>query len=351
MARKREVLPNNFAELLTAGDLPSLLAVFDSCLPEAHTRNGRLTALHFVDCPDELVYWLIASGLDVDTLDSSGHTALWRRAQRGRDITVLVELGADVNHGSPHDTPLHTAVRHPHIVRALLAYGAEIEPHSRRGGTPLRMALQDCQNIDIVRVAQTAQILLDAGAGVPDDAAALVNAIGRRFESTRDVFSAKSLAETDAALTQLYAMFAVPPVPRRRRHDGVSPISVTSTTPSEQFDELWELLVPGSGPARTQQGEAIRLAGKIAREILTNGAVNWDRSHRRMTNTLLNLLCTGNAVARRQDLVALGRSVTTDEGAAHRLCELAVVWVLANPMPVSPRPDRPHRAAESQPDP
>jgi hypothetical protein len=241
-------------------------------------------------------------------------------------------LGADVNSGAPHDTPLQAAIWHPHTVRTLLDHGARLDFHSYRGGTALRKALRDCNNAHITAVVPTAQLLLDAGAAVPDDAAELVAAIGRRFEFWREGFNPKYLAETDAALSQLYAMFGVPPAPRRRRHDGVSPIVVTATTVDEQFDELWELLVPTSGPAATQQGEVIRLAGRISREILTNGGINWDRDYRRMTTALVTLLGTGTAVADRAELATLAQSVTT-EISLNRLCALAVAWVLANPQP------------------
>lgn len=43
----------------------------------------------------------------------------------------------------------------------------------------------------------------------------------------------------------------------------------------ERHARLWERLVPASGAAPTLQGELIRLTGKLTRETLDNGNMNW----------------------------------------------------------------------------
>ncbi len=141
-----------------------------------------------------------------------------------------------------------------------------------RNRTALRAILESCTNARLPRVVHSARILLDAGSPVPDDVAQLVTRIGTQFEFHRAGFNPDYLAETDAALSELYRLFDVAPVARRITHDGTSPITVRATDTDEQFDELWELLVPSGGSAATIQGEVIRLAGRIARELLTNGA-------------------------------------------------------------------------------
>ena len=83
-------------------------------------------------------------------------------------------------------------------------------------------------------------------------------------------------AEDCAALDELYKLFGVPPVPQRTMHDGITQISVKGKRWQEQYDELWNMLVPGNGKAKTIQGEMIRIAGKVTHEILDNGGISWD---------------------------------------------------------------------------
>jgi len=50
-------------------------------------------------------------------------------------------------------------------------------------------------------------------------------------------------------------MFEVDQPAERKMHDGVSPIVATAETLEARHAELWELLVPSSGPFQTLQGE------------------------------------------------------------------------------------------------
>jgi hypothetical protein len=44
----------------------------------------------------------------------------------------------------------------------------------------------------------------------------------------------------------------------------------------EQFEQLWNELVPGSGQAETIQGEMVRAIGRLTDEAYRNGNGNWD---------------------------------------------------------------------------
>jgi hypothetical protein len=127
--------------------------------------------------------------------------------------------------------------------------------------------------------------------------------------------------------------------------DGAVPITVSATLWQEQFQELWNLLVPNAGNAETEQGEVIRLAGKLTREILDNGSVNWDADFRSMADALTAYPASRMAVADGGELAALRKIVRVGHGdkpTLYRLTELAVAWVLANPYPV-PLRDPPYR--------
>jgi hypothetical protein len=133
--------------------------------------------------------------------------------------------------------------------------------------------------------------------------------------------------------------------PRRRtRHAEGSaapqqpaPIVVSGKSWQAQFNELWDLLVPAGGAAETEQGEAIRLAGKLSREILDNGSINWNADFAAMADSLTSVPASRRPVVDADELTALREVVRTGNGdktVLYRLTELTVAWVLANPEPI-----------------
>lgn len=123
-------------------------------------------------------------------------------------------------------------------------------------------------------------------------------------------------------------------------HDGVSPITVSGDTWPKQFEELWELLVPSKGPAKTVQGEVVRIAGKVRDEIYRNGGGNWHLDFKKMLDAYLHHLSSGNALntgtlaelALQVHDIRKSGDAPTDT--LNYLCELANRWVLMNPDPV-----------------
>lgn len=96
---KKKLLPKNFEEMLREGNLDQLKRVFDTCEANARGGPGKHTALAFSNCPDELTRWLVAQGADLTATDKWGNTALHERSRLYlKDIKLLLELGADVNH-------------------------------------------------------------------------------------------------------------------------------------------------------------------------------------------------------------------------------------------------------------
>ncbi|WP_456789877.1 ankyrin repeat domain-containing protein [Cellulomonas sp. P5_C5] len=345
--RRRKRLPKDFADLLEQGDLTRLRAVFDDCLLDARGGHAKYTALAFDACPDELARWLVAQGADLEAQDAAGDTPLHRRARSGHGrIGVLLELGADVHATNGRTgTPLHAAAagRNVEHVRLLIDHGAAVDAVNADRLTPLELALRTCTNIDIERMVPTAQTLLDAGAARTAVAEEYVERIGQRFEFFRDQFAADGVAAASDALDRLYVLFGTTPVPRRRVHDGTTPISVTSSRWQEQHAELWDLLVPAQGPAATVQGEVVRISGRIARELEGNGGANWDGEFRSMARAFAEHVATGTSLP--DPALASAQSITDTlarkgRGDTNRLAELAVAWVLLNPAPVPlGRPD------------
>lgn len=341
---KRKTLPKDFEDLLKAGDVEALRAVFDRCELDARGGYSKQSALAYHDCPDELARWLVEQGADLEARDQWGETPLQSRARswRGR-ILILLDLGADVHRGErAGGTPLHSAAgaHNDENARLLLARGARVDALDKGGFTPLERGLQRCSNAQIEGMAKLAATLLDAGARRTGRMKDYVTRIGTDFEFHRNNFAPERRETTGAALERLYALFEVPPVPRRTMHDGTAPIVAKASRWEDRHQELWELLVPSSGAARTVQGEVIRISGRIADEIDGNGGVNWDAQYRRMAQAWLAHVGSGNPLPELQESAKLAAEIERRAGDTRRLCELSVAWVALNPEPIAlPPPD------------
>lgn len=344
MVRKRRTLPKDFSDLLVRGDLTGLQAVFEKCELEATGGYGKQTALGFVECPEELMRWLVAQGADVDGADSRGRTPLALRAQHGRieQLALLLQLGADIERADMWgNTPLHHAAgsHRAAAVDVLIRAGADVEAGEVTGHTPLMYALGRTATNEIEQMLAVAELLIGAGAQITAGMRAEVERIGRDFEFIRDRFDEESRPAVEGALRKLYRVFSVTPVPVRHVHDGVSPIVVTGSTWQDQFQLLWDLLVPAKGAAQTVQGEVIRITGRVAREISDNGGTNWDSDYRAMLDRLPDHLNSGTPLpaTAHSEAVTIAHQLRGGDGTEtdlHRLAELAVQWVLLNPTPV-----------------
>ena len=370
MARaKRKTLPKDFEDLLAAGDVKALKAVFNSCDVDARGGVFKQTALAFGECPDELTRWLVAQGADLTAGDSYGETPLHSRAGhwKGR-VELLIELGADVNHDAGgRATPLHRAATAGNLraAQVLLDRGASANATNKNGHTPLVLALQRCTNTTIERMAPMADLLLTAMAGpsqkprsllsrvfgggstkptspVTPEMQGYVQRIGTDFEFHRPGFNPETVDATSDALDRLYALFDVTPVPRRVLHDGTSPIIAKAGRWEDQHQEFWELLVPSSGPSATVQGEVIRISGRINDEIERNGGVNWNGDYRKMADAFLAHVRSAQPLTVPELDVAHGlvADVKARRSGATEMCQLAVRWVALNPTPIAlPDPD------------
>ncbi len=271
MAKKKKTLPKNFDKLIEENNIDNLKKVFDTCELDARGGYGKATALSFFNVPDALVRWLVETGADIEAVDDYERTALHQHTMaRSGYITVLLELGANVNSVDRYgNTPLHFAAGssfNVSSVKKLIEYGADTKALNKDKQTPLDYALSRANNIDLVNLVEISEILLQ-NTEVTQEMRNKITRRGEDFEFHRENFNKDYLKETDNALNRLYEMYQVPPVKKRIMHDGVSPIIVSGTTWQKQFEELWELLIPSNGSAKTIQGEVVRIAGKVRDEI------------------------------------------------------------------------------------
>lgn len=344
MVRLRKRLPKDFEELLASGSLAEQQAVFDRCEVDATGGVSDTTALGFYDCPDALMIWLVEKGANPNAGDKRyDRTPLYRRAQVGRaeQIGLLLRLGADLEHRSHGgQTALMVAAEFhkPTTVAALLAAGADPHTVNDNGDTVLWSALRRARNADLVPTVAVAKLLVAAGASTAGCTEEVLR-IGKEFEFHRSNFNPDLLAETDAALAELYQLFGVAPVATRAALDPTAPIVVPSGSTDEQFEELWQLLVPSLGAAATIQGEVIRIVGRLNDEIFNNGGANWDRQYRAMLTAFQAHLASGTSLpeadlAEVAELFSGQPQFQLDAPDFGRLAELAISWIRLNPAPV-----------------
>ena len=371
MAKKlRHTLPKEFTEFYyscsseyhhqwTAGDIQRFKEILEPCDANARERGGyRRTALHFGRLPFEIIEWLVERGADVNAANTYG-TPLFEYASEGNYevCQYFFDHGADVsieNYAS--ETALFYAVMHgwrtnPRVVELLLAHGADPGHVSTIVGD-YRTALLELLSFGIESAkpaqAQAAEILIVAQrsrGGIPQDqwerAQKYVKSMGHSVARAKLRFPDKDNAEAEEAMAKYYALFDVEPVHAVIPHDGKSPIRMDETrTHKEQFQYLWDYLVPGSGPCQILQGEVIRAAGSIEDEINRNGGVNWDADYTKMLQALQSYLQKGNPLAPDDMLTAqkAAREITACKCncgiAPDILIECALMWVRQNPDPI-----------------
>lgn len=342
MARLRKTLPEDFKEIVASGDVEKIKAALLKCVPDAvYSRYDQRTALMHPELPEEVVRWLVNEyGADINYADQYGRTALSEASiRRPEKIGLLLSLGADINFQRAHcPTALIYAAMSYRVqgVRLLIENGADVRLTGGYSGfNALEEALIRCQNADIPAMALLARSLIDAGIEITGSMRTQVAHLGENFEFYRDGFAEDYLPACDAGLAQLYKLFDVPPVPHRKKYDGSAPISVSGGTWTEQYEELWDMLVPCSGKAPFVQGEAIRLIGRLSHEILDNGGCNWDDDFRAMRDGLAKILSGGKSAD--DQIVRQIKSISphTDEAAFEQMAKAIVEWIIENPDPVN----------------
>ncbi len=342
MAKKRKTLPKDFESLLQQGDMNALKAVFERCDVNARGGYAGQTALAYDLCPDALARWLVTQGADIEARDKRHNTPLQTRvSSRRSSIDILFELGANVNNRNYNEnTPLHSAAGAYNAtnVDKLILHGADIKAINDEDLNPLEYALVHCSNIDIEAMAEVAAIFLNRNQSVSEQMKNAVIEIGKRFEFHRDNFNKESVDTVSAALDQLYQLFSVTPVAHRKMHKDPSPLVLKSTDWKQQFSELWDLLVPGSGKADSIQGELIRICGRLSDELERNGGINWDSDYNKMADTFVELLKQGEQLSQ-ADLskvtsIIKNIKATHPDADTRSLAQLAVQWVLKNPIPI-----------------
>ena len=330
MPRKRKKLVENFEELLEAGDMDALKAVYDACALNAVFGYSKDTALALRGTPPELMRWLIDQGIDVNTENRFGKTALAEHASRGDTdkMKVLLECGADIEAGK--HWPLFQAAKshQPKAIALLLENGADLHRENRlgHGRTAFKEAVATADTDALSRVLASIEVLLDAGSEIDDEAREKFTKFGRRYNRLSD----KQRDKYQPVMDRLYERIGADRPQEITPHDGHSDIIVPADKSiNGQFRYLWNYLVPGGGPAATVQGEVIRIVGRLGYEALEMGYVNWDEDYAKMIDFWLE------TVGAAEDAMAVVKQRKAGEADIDALTEATIEWVTEHPQPIA----------------
>jgi hypothetical protein len=120
---------------------------------------------------------------------------------------------------------------------------------------------------------------------------------------------------------------------------------------ANEFNDLFEKLVPEFGQSNTVQGELIRAIGRMAHEYFGNGFCNWDAGYERLAAFALRHLTDATfgpqtiagIRADIEHIQAYGRRQNTAgydlDAAFDRLMQAAVGWCQRHPSPMPHSPD------------
>lgn len=299
MTEKQQELPSGINNLLRTGDLLELKKQFSQCEPNATFYFGCSNIFSLVPMPRELALWAQEQGADINFRDRYGKTPIFEVARKDGDISLLIELGADIDAVSPDGcTPLHIAAARGHkkAARTLLKAGAKIDAQTKDFNgfghfTPLEKALYE-DDMSCTKKYDICKFLLDHGAKATDRCRQFASAYSETFyRHTLGKKPSKYLQNQAAALEKICKLFDAKMLRETSFHDGVSPIILTVVGGfKNNFEELWDFLVPPSGRAQTAQGEVIRIAGRVEDELMRNGGLNWDEDYRKMLETFRKYL-------------------------------------------------------------
>lgn len=330
MPRKRKKLVEDFEELLEAGDMDALKAVYETCALNAVFGYSKDTALALRGTPPELMRWLVDQGLDVNTENRFGKTALADHASRGDidKMKLLLDCGADIEAGTYPPLFMAAKSHQPKAIALLLENGADLHRENRlgHGRTAFKEAVATADTDSLNRVLESIEVLLDAGSEIDDEAREDFTKFGRRYNRLSD----KQRDKYQPVMDRLYERIGADRPQEITPHDGHSDIIVPADKSiNGQFRYLWNYLVPGGGPAATVQGEVIRIVGRLGYEALEMGYVNWDEDYAKMIDFWLE------TVGAAEDAMAVVKQRKAGEADIDALTEATIEWVTEHPQPIA----------------
>ncbi len=344
MAKKRKTLFKDFEEILARGDLDECKAVFDRCEINARNSSGS-NAFGCDNLYREFAFWLKEQGCDIEYRGYGGMTPAFDAIKwNGDNLDLFIELGADLFVYSDHGyTLLHNAVMLGHIptVEKLLKHGLDVNiPLSTKDiygnvSTPLEYSFA-LGNSNPSGLLKLTEFLIANGATVTEEAKELLVERGEEYERNRKYLREELMLEYDSAYSKLYEIIGVTPPKRKEKRTSKSDKTAKKHRDAgKQFDKLWDSLVPSHGRAKSGQGECVRIMGRLYREVMDNGCLNWDSDFETMAQTLYRYLGSATSIGdtRLKTAAKIIKNLNSDisEDDMMELTFYTVEWVAHNP--------------------
>lgn len=281
------------------------------CDPNQKDYYGDTPIFHQISRYRGQLKLMLELGADTTLTDCNGYTLLHKVASCGtkEDVLLLLDLGFDINAKQ--------------LKKSLYSDSA----------TPLEVLFQQ-DNGSAGELLAMAELFIQHGAEITDRVKEALIAKGKRFELYRSDYNLELLAIDSQAMDRLYALIEVDPPNKVMKHDGVSPIVFEGPIKDASFSQLWDYLVPSNGHAKTAQGEVIRIAGKVAREIMDNGGINWDDEYKKMLDIFPHYFKLGNQLPK-EDIDEIRKFIKriylgSGDDEPEKLMEYAQKWTLQN---------------------
>lgn len=348
--KKRKQLFDYMSSYAFKPNLDVFKRIFEICEIDATCK--KLNAFAYARTKDNLQF-LVEKGLDPNKDCGDGYPAIvYHINSHSSCILYLKEQGADLDLameyakkkkniagmynlmkcGAKKEKNLSYAMKYAKrhyyftLIEELLDMGA------KPGYINITKVLEKSENGDIIVVSKLSKLKFSKGLKIiTPRMKKAVKAIGKRFEFYRKSFNKELVEEASAALDDLYKIYKVKPVPRRDI-DSIKKIVVKSKTWQEQHQELWQMLVPGSGAASSVQGELIRIVGRATDEIYRNGGANWEYEYPKMIDAIPKYVKMGK-FDKNDEIIKLSKKIdaNSDMDELYLLSQLIVEWVIANP--------------------
>ncbi len=169
-------------------------------------RYGK-TALcilaNFSRIPDMVVAKdLLDKGADVNIKGDYSHRAIIGAAGNGHTdlVIILLDVAGHCINVEDKCEALREAAREGRVgvVKALLESGADVNSASEYGGTPLSQVLRGSFNRTEAAAIETTEVLLEAGADIPEDTSRYPQAIRDLFEREQEIRVSRRLVKSAA---------------------------------------------------------------------------------------------------------------------------------------------------------
>lgn len=288
-------------KILKTGDIEKLEEIY-----EKYEAEELIKRLEDDKICNETLEWMKSKGMDINyQCESMFLTAgRWHNVQA---IKILLDVGVDMYCNDITGTALYKALlfgdcsafpKNEQIVRAFLEHGYEISDKEREA---------------FIRSAEDYEFHYED------------------FQSKSWYMNKKD--EIESSYNVLFELLGVERIPRYEKHDGVSKIKIPEGSVAEQFEVMYNTMVPGHGKAKSMQGEAIRIIGTV-NVGLSSGRENLNVDEKRMLKALLEFVGQGNPLSDEEiERVKNLRISRLNDEKMLELAGLTIKWISMNRNP------------------